>query len=488
MSEPARRPGSPERTDAAGHGEAATAAPVGRKVTADLLARYDQAGPRYTSYPTAVEFGNSVTVDLYKERLAEANRLAGEPLSIYVHLPFCEERCLFCGCHVIITPHHDRSLPYLDLLAREVELVAERLPDRRGVSQLHLGGGTPTYYRPSEMARMLDHLLRFFHPVEDAELAVECDPRVTTPEHLDTLAVRGFNRISFGVQDFTPKVQEAVGRVQSIEETRALMEHARQRGFRGINVDLIYGLPHQTPKTFEKTVETVIELGADRCAVYSFAFVPWIRGHQKKLMEDALPAREVKFGLFALARERFLRAGYVSIGMDHFALPSDELARARAEHRLRRNFQGYTVIPATDVIGIGISSIGDVRGTYVQNEKKLSRYEEAVTAGELPLERGVMRSADDELRRAVIHELMCNFRVEIAAVEAEFGIDFRRYFAEELKRLEPHRHEGLVELENGRILATPTGELFIRNIALCFDRYWWEKHADDDHPVFSRTV
>ncbi len=467
---------------------AAGARPVGRAVTAELLARHDRPGPRYTSYPTAVEFHEGVTADDYAERLAAADALGDAPLSLYMHLPFCEERCLFCGCHVIVTRHRDVAAPYIGMLQRETELLAERLPNRRGFAQLHLGGGTPTYYTPAQLTTLLTHTLQHFHPLPGAELAVEADPRVTTPEHIDALADLGFNRISFGVQDLTPEVQEAINRVQSLEQTARLVEQARRRGFRGINVDLIYGLPLQTPESFERTVDSVIDIGADRAAVYSFAFVPWVRGHQKKIEQEDLPAPEVKVSLFAIARERFLEAGFEPIGMDHFSRPDDELSKAKHEGRLRRNFQGYAVIPGDDVLGLGISAIGDVRGAYVQNEKKLSTYEDRVRAGRLPVARGVLRSADDELRRAVIHELMCNFRLDTAAVAERFGIDFATYFAPDLELLAAHEAEGLVQVAPDRIEATPVGELFIRNLAMCFDRYQREKHAAESSPVFSRTV
>jgi oxygen-independent coproporphyrinogen-3 oxidase len=276
--------------------------------------------------------------------------------------------------------------------------------------------------------------------------------------------------------------------VQTVEQTEAVMRRAREKGFAGINVDLIYGLPFQTPDTFEETVEQVIRLGADRAAVYSFAFVPWMRAHMKKLGEEALPDRDTKFSLFAIARERFLAAGYEPIGMDHFARPEDELAVARREGRLRRNFQGYTVIPADDVLGLGISSIGDVKGAYVQNLKKLSTYEQAIREERLPLERGIIRSADDEVRRRIIHDLMCNFTIDTNRIETEFSVAFPSYFEEDLKRLEEYEKEGLVEIGRDRIRATPTGELFVRNLAMCFDRYWREKHESEEKPIFSRTV
>ena len=462
--------------------------PVERRVTAELLSRYDRPGPRYTSYPTAIEFHDGITPADYLECLAAADALGDAPLALYAHLPFCEERCLFCGCHTIITKHKEMAAPYLDLLKREIELLAERLPHRRKFAQLHLGGGTPTFYTPAQLDDLLRHLLKHFTPLPGAELAVEADPRVTTAAHLDALADLGFNRISFGVQDLTPEVQEAINRIQPLELTARLVEHARARGYRGINVDLIYGLPLQTPASFERTIEAVIALKPDRSAVYSFAFVPWVKGNQKKIEEEQLPSPDVKVELFAIARERFLAAGYEPIGMDHFARPDDELARAKRDGRLRRNFQGYAVIPGDDVLAIGVSGIGDVRGHYVQNEKKLSTYEDAINAGRLPVARGVRRTADDELRRTVIHELMCNFRIDTVAVARQYGIDFGRYFAEDLALLAAHEAEGMVRIAPHRIEATPIGELFVRNLAICFDRYQRERHDAESRPVFSRTV
>ena len=464
------------------------ARPVDRAVTADLLSRYDRPGPRYTSYPTAVEFHDGITHDDYVKCLAAANALGDAPLALYAHLPFCESRCLFCGCHTIITTRQDIAAPYLDLLRREIEMLASHLPDRRHFAQLHLGGGTPTYYTPEQLDGLIRHLLRHFTPLPDAELAVEADPRVTTPAHLDTLADLGFNRISFGVQDLTPEVQEAINRVQSLEQTARLVDHARRRGYRGINIDLIYGLPLQTAASFERTVDAVIALQPDRAAVYSFAFVPWVRGNQKQIEEAQLPSPDVKVQLFAIARERFLAAGYLPIGMDHFSRPDDELARARSMGRLRRNFQGYAVIPGDDVLAVGVSGIGDVRGHYVQNEKKLSTYEASLAAGRFPVARGVRRSDDDELRRTVIHELMCNFRIDTVAVSAQFGIDFGNYFAEDLALLAAHEAEGMVRITPKLIEATPVGELFVRNLAICFDRYQRERHDAEARPVFSRTI
>jgi oxygen-independent coproporphyrinogen-3 oxidase len=458
-----------------------------RGVTAALLARYDRPGPRYTSYPTAVQFDVAVDAAVYAERLKQAGKSMSEPLSLYVHLPFCEHRCLFCGCNVIISPDKSRAMPYLDLLLREAALVADRLGDRRRLSQVHLGGGTPTYFAPEHLSRFLVDLFDILKPIEGAELAVEIDPRVTTNEHIDALAEVGFNRISLGVQDFTPEVQETIGRVQTPDRTHEIIERARSHGFAGINVDLIYGLPRQSPGGFANTLQSVIDMGADRAAVYSFAYVPWMHGHMKKLPDDTLPDRENKLALFALARERFIEAGYEPIGMDHFAKPHDELAVAKRQGRLKRNFQGYCVVPAEDVVGLGISAIGDIAGAYVQNAKKLSTYREAISAGRLAVEHGCVLSEDDKLRRRVIHELMCNFRIDIRAIERRFSIDFANYFTEDLALLRAHVEDGMVTITPDRIDATPMGELFVRNLAMCFDAYLRAARPSEGR-TFSRTV
>ncbi len=457
--------------------------PVERGVTAELLERHDRRGPRYTSYPTAVEFHDGVTGEMYEEHLARADR-AGGPVSLYVHLPFCEARCTFCGCHVIATPHRERARPYLGLLERELELLADRLPARRELSQLHFGGGTPTYHTPEELSTLAGRITDLFRPVPGAELAVEVDPRVTKREHLAALAEKGFNRLSVGVQDLTPQVQEAIGRVQTRGETATVIADGRELGFGGVNMDLIYGLPHQTVESFEETVRSAIELGPDRFAIYSFAHVPDLRGNQRALDVEALPDRTTKFALFAMAREVLLESGYDSIGMDHFARGDDELALARRAGELRRNFQGYTTIPAQDVLGVGISAIGDVRGGYWQNAKKLSRYREQIEADRFPIERGVVRDADDELRRDVIHELMCNFALDVPAIEKRHGVEFERVFADDLVRLAEYEREGMVERSPGRIEVTPLGELFVRNLAMCFDRY---RHGSET-TTFSSTV
>lgn len=461
-----------------------------RAPMADLLARYDRPGPRYTSYPTAVEFHEGVNDAVYLQSLARADVLAGEPLSVYVHLPFCEERCAYCGCNVVITKHRDVTDVYLDYLDREIDLLAAHLPHRRHISQLHWGGGTPTYYTAAQLERVFARLARHFTFTPDAEIGVEIDPRVTSPEQLSTLRRLGFNRLSMGVQDFTPEVQEAVNRIQSYELTKSLVDHARALGFRSINIDLIYGLPYQTAGGFARTLEQVITLRPERVAVYSFAFVPWMKAHMKRLPEQGLPGADLKIRLLALAQEALGAAGYRQIGMDHFAVPDDELARALETRTLHRNFMGYTVQSARDMVALGISAIGDVQGTFVQNTKKLNEYYEALDAGRFPVERGYALDADDEIRRHVITELMCNGHLDVREVERRFGIVFAGYFARELAELSAPgspQADGLVVVGRDALDVTALGRMFVRNVCMVFDRYL-QARTSHSKPVFSRTV
>ena len=464
---------------------------VSRTSSAELLAQYDRPGPRYTSYPTAVEFHPGFTEADYRERLATADRRAAEPLSLYVHLPFCQERCLFCACSVIVTPHRQVAAGYLDPLLRELELLANALPHRRAVSQLHWGGGTPTYYSPEQLERLFEVIRRHFHFTADPEIGIEADPRVTTGGHLDTLRRLGFNRLSFGVQDFSPEVQSAVNRIQSVFLTRRLVEAARAAGFASVNLDLIFGLPYQTMAGFARTIEEVLAIRPDRVAVYSFAHVPWIKGHMKRIPEAALPAASLKLELLALAIERFTGAGYRQIGMDHFALPKDDLARAAENGALFRNFMGYSVRAAPDLLGLGVSAIGDVAGAFAQNTKKLTDYAGAVEAGRFPVERGYVLSPDDHRRRAVITQLMCAFRVSYTAFAERFGSSFPDYFEPELQALQspdgPERH-GLLEFDAGGFWLTPRGRPFVRTIAMTFDAHLRRRAGAASKPVFSRTV
>jgi oxygen-independent coproporphyrinogen III oxidase len=452
-----------------------------------LIGRYDRPGPRYTSYPTAVEFNDTFDEPAYRAQLAAMARTS-TPISLYLHLPFCEERCSFCGCSVIITRKREVAAEYLTYLHRELAMLAEALGERRQIVQYHWGGGTPTYLSLAQIAALQAVVTCHFDVEEGAEVAIEVDPRVTSVEQLSLLRDLGFNRLSLGVQDFTPAVQEAVNRIQSESLTRTLFDAARDLGFESINVDLIYGLPLQTRDSFGKTADAVVAMRPDRVAVYSYAHVPWIRGHQKYLNPDYLPTAERKIELFVEAMERFRAAGYEQIGMDHFALPTDELAIASAAGRLHRNFMGYTTRPAPDMLAAGVSGIGDVGGAFAQNTKKLSEYYSAIDAGRFPIERGYRLDADDHIRRFVITNLMCNFRVVTSEVESRFPIEFAKYFAHELAELDESAvADGFVTIDDAAITVTPLGRLFVRNIAMVFDRHL-RARATSAIPVFSRTV
>ena len=459
--------------------------------TLQLLERYDRPGPRYTSYPTAIEFHDGVNNEVYVERLARLNRASGASLSAYLHLPFCEHRCAFCGCNVVITPHRDVASRYLEAVEQEIDLLASHLPNRRTVSQMHWGGGTPTYYTPAQLSRLFERITRHFTFTADAELGIEVDPRVTTFEHLEMLRSLGFNRLSMGVQDFNATVQQAVNRIQGYELTRELIVRAREIGYSSINIDLIYGLPHQTLDTFTATLEQALTLRPDRVAAYSFAFVPWMKAHMKDLDVAALPPPETKLALLAATVDAFTGAGYRQIGMDHFALPTDEMAHAVDTHTLHRNFMGYTVKSTSDLVAVGISAIGDVQGAFVQNTKKLPEYYEAVGAGRFAIDRGYELSKDDEVRRFVITELMCNFRLDRRVVEDRFAIDFDQYFATELTQLTAPQGspvaDGLVTINDDRIEVQPVGRMFVRNICMTFDTYLAAR-TGGPKPVFSRTV
>jgi oxygen-independent coproporphyrinogen-3 oxidase len=459
------------------------------EITLELLRKYDRPGPRYTSYPTAVEFTDDFTEAQYRDRLAAADRHESEPFSLYVHLPFCEERCTYCGCNVVITKKHEIAAAYLDYLEREIDLLASCLPHRRAVTQYHWGGGTPTYLNVEQMERLHARVTRHFDIRDDGESAIEVDPRVTDREQVDLLKRLGFNRISMGVQDFTPEVQEIVNRKQSEQQTRELFDYCRKVGFDSINLDLIYGLPLQNAESFRRSMEIVVDFRPDRLAVYSYAFVPWLKAHQKKIATTSLPSPEEKLRLFCIAREMLLDAGYDQIGMDHFALPGDELVTAMTDRRLHRNFMGYTVKMGSDMLGLGVSAIGDVSNSFAQNEKKLSRYYAALDQNKFPIERGYLLDQDDLIRRHVITTMMCNFYVDRREVERKFGIDFERYFSTELGELQiadgPVDH-GFLEVHPDRLEVLGDGRLFVRNIAMVFDRYLRTKQ--DSKPVFSRTV
>jgi oxygen-independent coproporphyrinogen III oxidase len=454
---------------------------------AGLLRQYDRPGPRYTSYPTAVEFTERFDEAAYRGRLQAAALDAQAPISLYVHLPFCEERCTYCGCMTIITRKGGVAARYLAYLEREIALLAA-VTGRRRVVQHHWGGGTPTYLSVEQIAHLHAVIARHFDLDAHAETAIEVDPRVTSREQLALLRRLGFNRLSMGVQDFTPEVQTAIGRHQSETLTRDLYDYARDIGFGGINMDLIYGLPCQTVDTFTRTLHSVTAMRPDRVAVYSYAHVPWLRPHQSRIDASTLPDRDLKFDLIAAAIGAFKDAGYDAIGMDHFALPGDELAVAARERRLLRNFMGYTTRRAGDMLGVGVSAIGDVRGALAQNVKKLPAYYAAIDAGRFPVERGYLLTPDDEIRRFMIGELMCNFFVDRRAVASRFGIDFTTYFAPELEALAAPGglvDNGFLRINDGALEVTDEGRLFVRNICMQFDTYL---PGHNSRPVFSRTI
>jgi oxygen-independent coproporphyrinogen-3 oxidase len=455
-------------------------------VSLDLLHRYNVPGPRYTSYPTAPVWKEGFGPKDYETVLEESAAAANPaPLSLYLHLPFCEKLCYFCGCTVVITgAEHSVEDAYLATLEREIDCVADRLGSGRSVVQLHLGGGTPTYFTPKNLSRLGRKLRERFVFDPDIEMGVEVDPRVTTREHLMALARLGFNRLSMGVQDFDPRVQTAINRVQPYAETRQLVEKARSLGFPSVNMDLIFGLPFQTPESFSSTIDQVLAIAPDRLAVYSYANVPWMKKHQN-LLAPHLPDEKTKFQIFRTALERLSAAGYEYIGMDHFARPSDELARARENRTLHRNFQGYTTKAGTDLIGFGMSAIGSVGMAYVQNRRELPLWSEAVRQSGTATFRGFRLSEDDRLRRTVIGNLLCHGVVVKSEIEQRFGIAFDDTFAEALALLTPCAADGLVELSRDKIQATDLGRVFLRNLAMPFDAYL---QTPSDKPVFSRTL
>ena len=453
-----------------------------------LLQRYDRPGPRYTSYPTAVEFTDRFDECAYRGRLEAAAAIPDEPVSLYVHLPFCEARCTYCGCMTIITRKHEVAGRYLQYLEREIKMLANRLQGRRTIVQHQWGGGTPTYLTLAEIERLHNVIARQFSIHPDAETAIEIDPRVTSRDQLQLLRSLGFNRLSMGVQDFTPEVQDAIGRHQSEALTRDLYDYARSIGFDAINVDLIYGLPRQSVETFTRTLTAVTAMRPDRIAVYSYAHVPWLRAHQTRINQAELPLGDRKLELIGAAIETFVGAGYMAIGMDHFALEDDELAVAARQRRLHRNFMGYTTRPAMDMVGVGLSAIGDLCGAFAQNVKKLPPYYAAIDQGRFPIERGYMLTDDDCIRRHVIGELMCNFFVDRSVVAAKFGIDFDAYFASEMEALNAAGgpvSDGFLHINDEGLEVSREGRLFVRNICMHFDRYL-PRHQGQ--PVFSRTI
>jgi oxygen-independent coproporphyrinogen-3 oxidase len=467
-----------------------TAAEAPQALLSDaLLRRVDVPGPRYTSYPTADRFVEAFGPNEYRQALRQRAQGAvvggAPPLSIYVHIPFCEALCYYCACNKIITKHHSRGREYLELLDREIALHEAELGRVEPITQLHLGGGSPTFLDDAELSDLMTMLRRAFRPVPGAEISIEVDPRTATRERLRHLASLGFNRISFGIQDFDPQVQAAVHRIQSYESVRELVAESRALRFESINADLIYGLPKQTPESFRRTITQVAELRPTRIALYAYAHLPERFKPQRRIDTAALPSAEERIEMLRGALAGFVASGYVYIGMDHFALPNDALAIAKRQGRLHRNFQGYTTQPDCDLISLGVSAIGRVGATYSQNAKTLPEYSDALAQNQLPIVRGLALTRDDLLRRTVIMALMCQGRVEFESIEVAHLVKMQDVFASELAQLAPLVEMGLVEVSDQAIQVTATGWYFVRAVAMVFDKHL---RADKVRERFSRII
>jgi oxygen-independent coproporphyrinogen-3 oxidase len=460
-------------------------------ITQDVLTRLDVAGPRYTSYPTADRFVDAFGADQYRQALEQRACGAGAvggaaaPLSVYVHVPFCETVCYYCACNKVVTKRHERSEPYLRALFQEIDLHVATLGKGQSLSQLHLGGGTPTFLSDEQLERLLVKLQSAFRFVPGGEYAIEIDPRTVDAERLGRLQALGFNRLSLGVQDFDPQVQQAVHRVQPFESVADLMGAARDAGFDSINMDLIYGLPRQSAQSFHTTLERVTHLRPERIALYAYAHLPQRFKPQRRIDAKLLPTAVDKVAMLSAAIASFRSAGYEYIGMDHFALPHDPLAVAKRQGRLHRNFQGYSTYPDSDLIGLGVSAIGRIGAHYSQNAKSLDEYHDAMGRGQFPVQRGLTLTRDDLVRRAVIMALMCQGRVDIESIELAYLVDFRQYFATEIDQLEPLVEKGLVVMEPDGIRVSPLGWYFVRAVAMVFDRHL---QADKAAERFSRII
>jgi oxygen-independent coproporphyrinogen-3 oxidase len=457
-------------------------------LTPDLLSRFDVPGPRYTSYPTADRFVEAFSqadllqaLELRQQGMGQKNR----PLSIYVHIPFCESLCYYCACNKIITKHHEKAEPYLRYLAKEIDLYTAAIGIGQAVSQLHLGGGTPTFLSNDELRELMLMLKRNFGFVAGGEYSVEVDPRTVNEERLSLLLELGFNRLSFGVQDFDPEVQKAVHRVQPATQVFDLVASARKMGFESINMDLIYGLPKQTPESFDRTMMQVNEIRPDRIALYAYAHLPERFKPQRRILASDLPVPSSKIAMLSRSVDALMNAGYVYVGMDHFALPEDALAVAKRQGRLHRNFQGYSTQPDCDLIGLGVSAIGRMGGTYSQNAKTMEEYVDMLVNGQLPIVKGLALSRDDLIRRAWIMAIMCQGQVQYDAFNEAWLIDAKKYFAPELTQLEALQTQGLVTLSNGGLQVTNMGWYFVRGVAMVFDKYL---QADRHRTRFSKII
>jgi len=449
------------------------------------ILKFDVAGPRYTSYPTAPAWSDEVNEEVYIQKLKGFGR-ADKTLSLYIHIPFCQTMCSFCGCNVVIRKQEEKyGDEYLRHLFKEIDLVVHYIGTKKIVKQFHWGGGTPTYFDERQIEQLFEKVKQNFDIDPNGEIAIEIDPRTIDQSKVKKLKNLGFNRISMGVQDFDPKVQEAVNRKQSFELVKEFNDWCRELQFKSVNFDLIYGLPHQTKDSFSDTVLKTISLTPDRIALYSFAYVPWLKKHQNKIDQQTLPSNDVKLDIFLQARSQFLNSGYQAIAMDHFALNDDELAVAFNKGTLYRNFMGYTVKPADEYIGLGLTSISFLENTYVHNHKALPEYYQILQENRLPVERGKMLSQDDQIRQWTINALMCQFQISKQAFQEQFQVEFDDYFSQEQEYIRQCADDQLVRIENEKIQVTELGKIFIRNICMGFDFYLKQK----DVPMrFSKTV
>lgn len=451
----------------------------------DKFTQYSKPGPRYTSYPTALEFSEAFDYDRYLDRLHAQD--PSRPLSLYFHLPFCKNACYFCGCNVVFTSKEDKKERYIDYLIREMEILSRHIDVTRRVIQLHFGGGTPTFFNAEQLDRIITAIKSHFKNFSpDAEISCEIDPRHIDEAQMKVLSRAGFNRVSFGIQDFDEQVQVAVHRVQPYEITKEAMDLARKYNMVSVNIDLIYGLPYQNLETFKKTLELSISLDPDRFAVFNYAHVPWLKKTMRKIDETTLPHPAEKLAIMRYTIDYMESNGYKMIGMDHFAKPQDELFKAIEKGELHRNFQGYTTKGGADLIGIGLTSIGEGRDYYAQNFKEMEAYEALIDAGRLPHERGVSLNEDDRIRQYVIMELMSNFKLDIIRFESVFGVTFTTYFADALKELRVYEADDLITITSESLRCSATGTLLIRNIAMAFDAYM-HRHAASEK-TFSKTV
>lgn len=447
--------------------------------------KYSKPGPRYTSYPTALEFSDEYAYDEYIKKLESQD--STRPISLYFHLPFCKNACYFCGCSVVFTSKEDKMLRYMEYLKRELEILSKHLDCKREVIQMHFGGGTPTFFSAEQLKIIIDEIKSYFpNFVASAEISCEIDPRHINEDQMKVMSEAGFNRMSFGIQDFNEKVQVAVHRVQPYSITKDAMDLARKYNMVSVNVDLIYGLPYQSLETFKETLTLALTLNPDRFAVFNYAHVPWLKKTMRKIDETTLPEPDEKLAIMQYTIDFLSSNGYKMIGMDHFAKPEDDLFKAIEIGELHRNFQGYTTKGGADLIGVGLTSIGEGSDSYNQNFKAMSEYEKAIDGGKLPFERGVVLNKDDIIRQNVIMELMSNFKLDIKRFDKQFGVEFQTYFSDAIKTLKPFVEDGLIVMNESKIECSQTGMLLVRNIAMAFDAYM--HHHSANKKTFSKTV